>query len=527
MKKRIASLLLVLVLLVTVLPGAAAAAASGKLLNFVRVNTYQTGLYKDIATSKWYTPYVQASYEYGLMNGRTAKTFAPNDNMTVAEAVKLAACLHSIYYTGSQSFPAATPWYRPYADYALKNGVISEDYHDYGAIATRSEFAELLAKALPEEALTAKNSVEDNAIPDVPLGFSYAPAVYELYRAGVLTGSDAAGHFLPNNAITRAEVAAIVTRMANAAFRQSITLRLDLTTEQIFDKCSPAVFYIKIFDINDKAVKTGSGFFIGEDGLAVTNFHVMIGAEKAVVTTADGKEHNVLGIYDYSKEKDFALIKVDGSGFPYLKTADSDSVVTGADTWAIGSPLGLRNTISKGIISHASRDLDGKTFIQTTAAISPGSSGGALLNSAGEVIGVTTATAASTNSQNLNLALPISLLKDFKAEQLRTLESILPDTKYYENAYPIPDFGAYTGASPFGGDEHLHYYRVADLRTSAEVALNGYAGLLEDNCFSLYGYAIENGTVVTYYANGTYGKFVTLVVTNYLGHDCVRIQIFG
>jgi len=68
---------------------------------------------------------------------------------------------------------------------------------------------------------------------------------------------------------------------------------------------------------------------------------------------------------------------------------------------------------------------------------------------------------------------------------------------------------------------------VADLRTSAEVALNGYAGLLEDNCFSLYGYAIENGTVVTYYANGTYGKFVTLVVTNYLGHDCVRIQIFG
>jgi S1-C subfamily serine protease len=103
----------------------------------------------------------------------------------------------------------------------------------------------------------------------------------------------------------------------------------------------------------------------------------------------DGKRYDVAGIYDYSKEKDLALIKVKGERFPYLAIADSSAVATGEDAWAIGSPLGFKNTISRGIISCASRTIDDMTFIQTTAAISSGSSGGALLDGAGRVIGVT------------------------------------------------------------------------------------------------------------------------------------------
>lgn len=531
MKKRITSVLLVFILLICVLPGAAF--ASGGLTNFVRVNTYQSGLFSDVASSDWFAPDVQASYELGLVNGTTASTFEPNANLTIGEAVKLAATLNSIYSTGTTNLTGGTPWYRPYADYALKNGIISKDYTDYNAPATRSEFAQILTNALPQEALAVKNNIADNAIPDVPLTYSYAPAVYELYKAGVLVGSDGQGNFLPNNDITRAEVAAIVTRMADAAFRQSISLSLELTAEQIFNKCSPAVFYVIIYDVKGTEIKTGSGFFIDGSGLAVTNFHVINGASKATITTSDGKQYNVAGVYDYSKEKDLALIKIDGAGtaFPYLQLADSSAVVTGADAYAIGSPLGYKNTISKGIISSAVRPVEGKTYIQTTAAISAGSSGGALLDSSGSVIGVTTATASATGAQNINLALPINTIKDFKSTQLVTLQSILPNTKYYDKLYPAPDFGAYANAPIYQNNTvtttATYYYKVSDLTTKVDAAFNGYTGLLDDNCFQPYGYAIENGKVITYYADSAYGLLLTFGEVTVSGVDCIRIQIMG
>lgn len=527
MKKRIISTLLILILVISVLPGTVL--ASGGLSNFVKVATYQSGRFQDVATSKWYAPSVQAAYEYGLINGKTSRSFDPDSNITLSEAVKLAVCLHSTYHNGSENFSNGTPWYRPYADYALKNGIISSEYTDYTAPVTRSEFAVILAKALPEEALAAKNNIEDNAIPDVPNTYSYSAAVYQLYRAGVLTGSNTAGVFLPNDYITRAEVSAVIARMANASFRKSITLSLNLTQEQIYSKCSPAVFYIEIYDIKDTKIKTGSGFFIDDSGLAVTNYHVINGAAKAVITTSDGKEYNVAGIYDYSKDKDLALIKIDGTNFSYLEMADSDKVLTGADVYAIGSPLGYKNSFSAGLISSASRDLEGKNFIQTTAAISSGSSGGALLDKTGKVIGVTTATAI--NAQNINLALPINQIKIFDKTSLVTLESILPDIKYYENHFPTPDFGAYTKTALFqsatDGGTVSYYYRVSDLSVKIEDAFEGYAALLDQNTFSFYGYAIEDGRIVSYYLNGSYGLLVTFGEKQKDGTDCIRVQIIG
>jgi S1-C subfamily serine protease len=523
MKKRIASVLLALVLLAGVLPGTAL--ASGGLSCFVRVNTYESGRFTDVATSAWYAPYAQAAYELGLMNGTSPATFTPGNNLTVAEAVKLAACLHSIYHAGAQSFETGTPWYSPYVAYAVNNGILKDTYKDYTVPATRSEFAQILSNALPEEALTARNSVADSAIPDVPYGYSYAPAVYELYRAGVLTGSDPQGHFLPNNTITRAEAAAVITRMADASFRQSITLSLSLTTTQIFEKCSPAVFYIEIYDIKDKAIKTGSGFFVDPSGKAVTNYHVVNGAAKAIVTTADGKKHDVSGIYGYSKADDLALLQIDGGPFPYLETAGGSGVVTGADAWAIGSPLGFKNSISQGLISSASRDVEGRTYIQTTAAISSGSSGGALLDSAGRVVGVTTATASG--AQNINLAVPIGKIKDLKLSALATLKSILPNTKYYDNNYPVPDFGAFTGTPVYKSDAFTYSYRVSDIPKGADEALNGYVSLLEDNTFQFYGYAIDSGRIISYYLNPPYGKLITLGEVSVDGTECIRIQLLG
>ena len=186
---------------------------------------------------------------------------------------------------------------------------------------------------------------------------------------------------------------------------------VELTPEQIYARCAPAVFYVEIYDEYGWCIKTGSGFFLTEDGLAITNYHVISGADSACITVSDtGEVYPVAGVYDYSAEEDWAVLQIDGSGFQTLEIGDPGYDVGGATVYAIGSPLGLQNTISSGIISNPARVDGGMTYIQMSAAISPGSSGGALLNKYGQVIGITSAT--YTSGQNLNLSIPLTYLED-------------------------------------------------------------------------------------------------------------------
>ncbi len=181
-----------------------------------------------------------------------------------------------------------------------------------------------------------------------------------------------------------------------------------LSAEDVYANCSPAVFYIEIQNKEGTPLSSGSGFFIDESGIAVTNCHVMYGAEKAVITVSgSGAKYDVRGVYYFSADHDIAVIQVDGSGFKTLGV-NPFAAKGAASVYAIGSPKGLQNTISQGIISNPRRVVSGGTYIQTTAAISGGSSGGVLLNSFGEVIGITSATL--TEGQNLNFARPISYL---------------------------------------------------------------------------------------------------------------------
>ncbi len=185
----------------------------------------------------------------------------------------------------------------------------------------------------------------------------------------------------------------------------------ELTPEQIYARCAPAVFYVEIYDEWGWCIKTGSGFFIRSDGLAITNYHVISGADSATITVSDtGEVYDVAGVYDYSAAEDWAVLQIDGSGFQTLEIGDPGYDVGGATVYAIGSPLGLQNTISAGIISNPARVDGGMTYIQMSAAISPGSSGGALLNKYGQVIGITSAT--YTSGQNLNLSIPLTYLEE-------------------------------------------------------------------------------------------------------------------
>lgn len=195
-------------------------------VHFPRVNVYSQGQFTDVPAGQWYTDSVKQAFELGLMVGESDSTFKPQDNVTVAQAITMAARVHSIYTTGAESFQPSGIWYQVYLDYAFQNGIISYAYYnsDVTQTATRAQFAEIFANALPAEALSPINKVTEGAIPDVPASAFYASHVYKLYRAGILSGSDVNGTFSPDSYITRQEAAAIVSRMAESSSRVKFTL---------------------------------------------------------------------------------------------------------------------------------------------------------------------------------------------------------------------------------------------------------------------------------------------------------------
>lgn len=223
MKKRVSSALIALVLVLSLLPSAVLAAGPG-LNNFQKSQTYTPGQFTDVSATAWYASAVQSAYEYGLMQGPSATLFNVNGKLTVGETVAIASRLHATYQGNGYVFPQGNPWYQPYVDYAAANG-IAGGYADYNAAISRASFVLILANAFPESALTAKNTVEDNAIPDVPAGANYYDAVYRFYRAGVLSGTGSTRAFAPFEQITRSEVAVILSNMVNPALRTSFTLK--------------------------------------------------------------------------------------------------------------------------------------------------------------------------------------------------------------------------------------------------------------------------------------------------------------
>jgi len=524
MKKRIISLILVACIALAVyLPASGAMSLS----NFDRVRTYQ-GEFHDVPESAWFLDGVRGVFERGIMEGRGDGGFDPSGRLTLAETVKIAASLHKGFYTGSMDFPAGSPWYAPYLEYALDNGIPVGAYRNLNALATRSDFALIIAGSLPDEALTPKNRVPDGAIPDVFESFSFGQAVYTLYRAGVLTGSDSDGTFFPGRTLTRAEAATIIMRVMDADARVSLSLDVELTGEQIYKLASPAVFYIEVLNSDGDIVKSGSGFFISESGIAITNYHVVVGASEIRITTDDGSVLYVTGIYDYDRANDAALLQIDGGPFPYLELADSSRLLTGATVFALGSPLGLQASFSRGIVSQALREIEGMWFIQLDAAISTGSSGGALLDSSGRVVGVTSAT--MLDSQNINLAVPINFFAELDRESHVPLREIILSAVYYDDFYPAPDFGAFFDVRPFhteparGGRSFS--YRLSDLQGDLYDIIDKFVHLLEQNLFFHSGSMTTAGIRYAYYFNSQYQITVLFTVKEVRGDDSFTVVVF-
>ncbi|MFO1326879.1 MAG: DegQ family serine endoprotease [Rubrivivax sp.] len=132
----------------------------------------------------------------------------------------------------------------------------------------------------------------------------------------------------------------------------------------------------------------GSGFILSADGYIMTNAHVVDGADELIVTLTDKREFKAR-VIGADKRTDVALVKIDASGLPSVKIGDSNRLKVGEWVMAIGSPFGLDNTVTAGIVSAKARDTgDYVPFIQTDVAINPGNSGGPLINLRGEVVGI-------------------------------------------------------------------------------------------------------------------------------------------
>ena len=152
----------------------------------------------------------------------------------------------------------------------------------------------------------------------------------------------------------------------------------------------------------------GSGFILTSDGFIMTNAHVVDGADEVIVTLTDNREYKAK-IIGADKRTDVAVVKIEATGLPAVKIGDVSRLRVGEWVMAIGSPFGLENTVTAGIVSAKQRDTgDYLPFIQTDVAINPGNSGGPLINMRGEVVGINSQIySRSGGFQGISFAIPI------------------------------------------------------------------------------------------------------------------------
>lgn len=170
---------------------------------------------------------------------------------------------------------------------------------------------------------------------------------------------------------------------------------------------------------------SGSGVIISDDGYIVTNNHVIAGADKIEVTLNDRRTF-IAKVIGADASTDVALLKVEEKGLPFLLYGNSDAVRIGEWALAVGNPFNLNSTVTAGIISAKGRNniIDGnkrpiESFIQTDAAVNPGNSGGALVNTNGELIGINTAIASNNGAyQGYSFAVPVNIVKKIVSDMV-------------------------------------------------------------------------------------------------------------
>ena len=193
-----------------------------------------------------------------------------------------------------------------------------------------------------------------------------------------------------------------------------------MSADELYDQVSKSVVVVS----GDKS--TGTGFFIDDEGTVVTNYHVIEKCRSAEIVLADGSKYNVDKVLGYSEEKDIAILSTKCNKSVPLKVRKT-KVKTGEQVYAIGTTEGIfEGTLSEGIVSSAERELDGLSYIQFTAPVSHGNSGGPLLDKSGRVVGIVSA--GWSEGQNINFAIPIAEVDNVSRKNPTTLAKLFKQT---------------------------------------------------------------------------------------------------
>ena len=215
-----------------------------------------------------------------------------------------------------------------------------------------------------------------------------------------------------------------------AAEKPSPIAPAKLTTAQIADRATPSVVVVENFNEDGEKAGQGSGYVFSGDGIVITNYHVIRGAKSLAVRIPGQEPYRVDSVLAYEIDHDVAALQLTGSSLPALVTETVEEPKVGDRVVAIGAPLGLESTVSEGIVS-ALRNAGTMHIIQTTASISPGSSGGPLLNEYGKVIGLTTSTVR--DGQSLNFVVSAKHVSELLSRrQPMSLDEMLSQTQVSE-----------------------------------------------------------------------------------------------
>ena len=234
--------------------------------------------------------------------------------------------------------------------------------------------------------------------------------------------------------------------------------------EVLAERVTPAVALINVQ--TDGSPRQGSGFLVSPDGRILTNYHVIRDARSARVKLPSGDVYEEVQILATDPRRDIAILQIAGFDLPYLELGNSDSIRVGAPVVVIGSPLGLENTVSTGIVSGRRQEPEGYQLLQVSAPASRGSSGGAVLGSHGQVIGI--ATSQIDVGQNLNFAVPINyargLLSHLGGEPITVLRPI-DLTASASDAPPVEDRSDMVNAGlSYGLDDFVGYTVETEMR---------------------------------------------------------------